>query len=111
MIRHPGNVTQGGKAEELSRRVQAGGGRPRAFLTGSFPHRHRPQQGIHLETLRKWVRDDRTRTRTADGGGGVGVIPDDKEELKRLRRENARLKEDNEIRRKATAYFAWETTR
>ncbi len=41
----------------------------------------------------------------------LGVTPDEKEELKRLRRGNARLKEDNEILRKAAAYFARETTR
>ncbi|MYS19951.1 transposase [Streptomyces sp. DvalAA-14] len=57
--------------------------------------------GIHLETLRKWVHDDKARVRAADGGGDAGMTPDEKEELKRLRRENARLKEDNEILRKA----------
>ncbi|WP_327251032.1 hypothetical protein [Streptomyces sp. NBC_01244] len=36
---------------------------------------------------------------------------DEKEELKRLRRENARPKEDNETLRKTAAYFARETTR
>ncbi|MFF8717072.1 transposase [Streptomyces sp. NPDC015184] len=66
--------------------------------------------GIHLEALRKWGCDDRTRTRTADGGGDVGMTPGEKDELKRLRRENARLKEDNEILRKA-ACFGRETTR
>ncbi|WP_328900069.1 transposase [Streptomyces sp. NBC_00441] len=66
--------------------------------------------GIHLETLRKWIREDRTRVQAADGGD-AGMTPDAKEELKRLRRENARLKEDNEILRKAAAYFARETTR
>ncbi|WP_405869905.1 transposase [Streptomyces zaomyceticus] len=67
--------------------------------------------GIHLETLRKWVREERSRTQAVDGGGGTGMTPDEKEELSRLRRENARLKEDNEILRKAAAYFARETTR
>jgi transposase len=67
--------------------------------------------GIHLETLRNWVRDDKARPRSADGRGDAGVTPDETEELKRLRRENARLKEDNEILRKAAAYFARETTR
>lgn len=67
--------------------------------------------GIHLETLRNWVREDRARTQDADGGGDAGMTPDEKEELRRLRRENTRLKEDNEILRKAAAYFARETTR
>lgn len=39
------------------------------------------------------------------------MTPDEKEELRRLRRENARLKEDNEILHKAAAYLARETTR
>lgn len=67
--------------------------------------------GIHLETLRKWVRENRARVQAADGGGDAGMTPDEKEELKRLRQENVRLKEDNEILRKAAAHFARETTR
>ncbi|MFJ5304129.1 transposase [Streptomyces sp. NPDC088350] len=68
--------------------------------------------GIHLETLRNWVREDATRrSRTLDGGGEAGMTSGEQEELRRLRRENARLKEDNEILRKAAAYFARETTR
>ncbi|MFD4764671.1 transposase [Streptomyces sp. NPDC058439] len=84
-------------------------------LVGSSPDRSLTDiahsLGIHLETLRKWVREDRTRVQAADGGGDAGMTSDAKEELKRLRRENARLKEDNEILRKAAAYFARETTR
>ncbi|MDT7847772.1 transposase [Streptomyces justiciae] len=68
--------------------------------------------GIHVETLRKWVREDHSRALGAMGGGAeAGMTSDGQEELKRLRRENARLKEDNEILRKAAAYFARETTR
>ncbi len=67
--------------------------------------------GVHLETLRNWVRDDKARARSAGGTGDAGMNPDEKDELRRLRRENARLKEDNEILRKAAAYFARETTR
>jgi len=39
------------------------------------------------------------------------MTADEKDELKRLQRENARLKEGNEILRKAPAHFARETTR
>jgi transposase len=67
--------------------------------------------GIRPETLRNWVRDHKARVRAADGGGEAGMTPDEKEELMRLRRENGRLKEDNEILRKAAACFARETTR
>ena len=67
--------------------------------------------GIHLETLRNWIREDRSRGETGDGEGDAVMTSAEKEELKRLRRENTRLKEDNEILRKAAAYFARETTR
>ncbi|MGW6692122.1 transposase [Streptomyces sp. NPDC054961] len=67
--------------------------------------------GIRLETLRKWVRENRDHVQAADGGGDADMNLDEKEELKRLRRENARLEEDNEILRKAAAHFARETTR
>lgn len=67
--------------------------------------------GIHLETLRNWIREDRARGGTGDGGDDAVMTPAEKEELKRLRRENARLREDNEILRKAAAYFVRETTR
>ncbi|WP_405577883.1 hypothetical protein [Streptomyces sp. NBC_01190] len=38
--------------------------------------------GIHLETLREWVHDDKVRVRAADGGGDADMTPDEKEELK-----------------------------
>ncbi|MEU5599880.1 transposase, partial [Streptomyces sp. NPDC020298] len=31
--------------------------------------------GVHLETLRKWVRDDKARTQSTDGGGDAGMTP------------------------------------
>lgn len=31
--------------------------------------------GIHLETLRKWVREGKARTQAADGGGNAGMPP------------------------------------
>ena len=55
--------------------------------------------------IRKWTRqaqlDDGTRT--------DGLTTTEREELARLRRENARLKEDREILSKAAAWFAQET--
>ncbi|WP_399896238.1 transposase [Streptomyces sp. BBFR51] len=38
--------------------------------------------GIHPETLRNWVREDKARTQDADGGGDAGMTPDEKEEPK-----------------------------
>ncbi len=41
--------------------------------------------GIHLETLRKWVRvDTLRRSRTLDGEGDAGMTSDEQEELRRL---------------------------
>lgn len=54
--------------------------------------------------VRQWVvqaeRDAGTRT--------DGLTTDEREELARLRRENRRLTEDVEIRKRATAFFAKE---
>jgi transposase len=55
--------------------------------------------------VRAWVRqaeiDAGTRT--------DGLTTDEKEELSKLRRENRRLREDVEILKRATAFFAKET--
>ena len=57
------------------------------------------------QAIRKWVRqaelDDGTRT--------DGLKSEEREELARLRRENARLKEERDILSKAAAWFAQET--
>lgn len=51
--------------------------------------------------LRSWIRTFRER----DAGG---LTEDERAELARLRRENRRLKEEREILKKATAFFAKE---
>lgn len=60
--------------------------------------------GIEESTLRGWVK----KASAADGGGtGDPQNPFQmEEELKRLRRENAQLRRDNEILLKASAFFA-----
>jgi transposase len=58
--------------------------------------------GIHLETLRSWRRQARA---TGDGGAPATVLSLE-EENRRLRRENARLLEEREILKNATAFFA-----
>jgi len=56
--------------------------------------------GINPQTLYQWIQKYRTEYLSGDHS----LSPDD--ELKQLRKENARLKEEREILKKAAAYFA-----
>lgn len=58
------------------------------------------------QTIRNWIRQAKI-----DSGQQEGTTSDDKAELARLRRENAQLREEREILRKATAFFVRETSR
>jgi transposase len=58
--------------------------------------------GVHVETLRNWRRDARIVGYEEPAPARPGV----EEENRELRRENARLKEEREILKKATAFFA-----
>ena len=60
--------------------------------------------GVHPMTLSKWMRQ-------ADIDDGVvnGQTSAEQSELVQLRREKRRLEQENEILRRATAYFARET--
>lgn len=59
--------------------------------------------GVHLETLRNWRRKARA---TSGGTEATTPVPSLEEENRQLRRENARLLEEREILKKATAFFA-----
>ena len=57
------------------------------------------------QTIRNWVfQADRD-----DGKRRDGLTSDEKEDLRRLRRENRHLREEREILRKAAVWFAQET--
>lgn len=63
--------------------------------------------GIAESGLRRWVEQDKLDR----GDRQDGVTSAEREELRALRRENARLKQEKEILRKAAAFFAREEIR
>ena len=65
--------------------------------------------GISDSTLSNWVRAERDAKARADDPDGL--TESERDELRRLRRENTELRIDREILRKAAAYFARETMR
>jgi transposase len=60
--------------------------------------------GIAPSCLRRWIKQD-----DIDGGRRDGLSTDERAELVRLRRELRTAKMENEILRRAAAYFAKET--
>ena len=59
--------------------------------------------GLSDQTVRNWIKA--AAEGKLNGAGGRVVTPEEME-LSRLRAENLRLKRENEILKKATAYFA-----
>ena len=64
--------------------------------------------GVGLSTLVRWI--GRSRDRAAEGTGGPAET-DTAAELKRLRRENGILRQERDILKRATAFFAREGSR
>ncbi len=66
-----------------------------------------PELGIAESCLRRWMKQEQLDRREREDG----VTTLEREELRRLRRENARLRQEKEILRKAAAFFAREEIR
>lgn len=64
--------------------------------------------GVSPEGLRNWVNQDKTDRGQAPAGA---LTSDEKEELRRLRRENREQQQTIEILKKAAAFFAKESTK
>ena len=62
--------------------------------------------GVSTNALREWA-----KRADIEAGTREGLRHDEREELKRLRRENKILREEREILKKAAVFFAEETNR
>jgi transposase len=64
------------------------------------------QLGVHVESVRNWVRQSRVET-----GGAVGVPSEDRARIRQLEKENAELRRANEILKSAATFFGAELDR
>src|SRR3954452_18373558 len=62
--------------------------------------------GVSEQTLRTW-----RHRQDIDAGRAEGLTTDEREELRRLRRENRRLQQERDILKAANSFFARETDR
>ena len=68
-------------------------------------HVARRDLGVSEQSLRNWVKQI-----AIDSGERAGLTTEERDELRRLRRENRILKEERDILKKAAAFFAREST-
>ena len=74
---------------------------------GRTPRELAESLGVSEQTLRNWRRQDQRDRHERDDG----LTTDEREELRRLRRENARLKQERDLLKRAAAFFAAENER
>ena len=72
---------------------------------GRTPRELSASLGVSEQTLRNWRRQDQVDRHERDDG----LTRDEREELRRLRRENARLTQERDLLKRAAAFFAKET--
>jgi transposase len=74
---------------------------------GMTMQRAAKELGLHINTLRGWVKKFESGKWEAKAGGDLKA--ELAKEIERLRRENAELKMERDILKKAAAYFAKES--
>ena len=72
---------------------------------GRTPRELAESLGVSQQTLRNWRRQEQIDRRERDDG----LTGEEREELRRLRRENARLRQERDLLKRAAAFFAKET--
>ena len=77
----------------------------RLVRSGQTPEEVAREYEPSAQAIRNWVK----QTELDEGTRTDGLKTEEREELTRLRRDNARLKEEREILSKAAAWFAQET--
>jgi transposase len=61
--------------------------------------------GVNQQSIRNWVKQDQLDRHERDDG----LTTAEREELRQLRRENARLRQERDLLKRAAAFFARET--
>jgi transposase len=72
---------------------------------GRTPRELAESLGVSQQTLRNWRRRDQLDRHERDDG----LTTDEREELRRLRRENVRLTQERDLLKRAAAFLAKET--
>jgi transposase len=72
---------------------------------GRTPRELAQSLGVSAQTLRNW----RRQAQTDRGERDHGLTGDERDELRQLRRENARLRQERDLLKRAAAFFARET--
>jgi transposase len=72
---------------------------------GRTPRELAESLGVSQQTLRNWRRQGQLDRHERDDG----LSSDERDELRRLRRENARLTQERDLLKRAAAFFAKET--